>query len=171
MCSRPRTITLDGKRCDRKLWAHDTFVGFRSWSELRRPALAGLPFRFCGKRGWIETIPRRGYRLVGQWNGWTEVAWPRLSSNHQREPGIRSANCSLALRDSRGTHWSRNSHGIPLIGVALLAAMVAARLAFPPFESRKSFVSEADQYPASKRLPLSAGSLVSPEEDSVLPDS
>jgi DNA-binding winged helix-turn-helix (wHTH) protein len=53
-----------------KLWADDTFVDFDHGLNSAIQRLRDCLSDSAGKPRWVETIPRRGYRFIGQ------VEWP-----------------------------------------------------------------------------------------------
>jgi Tol biopolymer transport system component/DNA-binding winged helix-turn-helix (wHTH) protein len=157
-----------------KLWAHDTFVDFDHGLNSAVQRLRDCLSDSAGKPRWIETIPRRGYRFVGQVEWLDEGRLAEVVTQTTRQsPDQDSANASLALATQERTHWSRKlSWRIPLMCVTLLAAMVAARLAFPTVREPKVVrFRKLTNTPASKGCPYSAGSLVyfNQEEDSRAP--
>ena len=58
-----------------KLWADDTFVDFDHGLNSAVQRLRDCLSDSAGKPRWVETIPRRGYRFVGQVE-WSDAAPP-----------------------------------------------------------------------------------------------
>src|SRR5712672_1488085 len=66
-----------------KLWANDTFVDFDHGLNSAVQRLRDCLSDSAGKPRWIETLPRRGYRFIGQ----VEWADEGLSAEVLAQPG------------------------------------------------------------------------------------
>ena len=97
-----------------KLWADDTFVDFDHGlnSAIRR--LRDCLADSAGKPRWVETLPRRGYRFVGQveWSekavangGTVETPQAESTASANREPAREQETVQSAPTSSSFRHW------------------------------------------------------------------
>src|SRR5882757_8934789 len=67
-----------------RLWADDTFVDFDHGLNSAVQRLRDCLSDSAGKPRWVETIPRRGYRFVGQVE-WSDENSPEIVSKRASE--------------------------------------------------------------------------------------
>jgi TolB-like protein/DNA-binding winged helix-turn-helix (wHTH) protein len=115
------------------LWANDTFVDFDHGLNSAVQRLRDCLSDSAGKPRWIETIPRRGYRFVGQ------VEWPENGVSSEGLPPSRDGNeekgsgdaavssATAGLFQERGKLRGVGSR-IALLLVGMLVLMLAATL-------------------------------------------
>ncbi len=112
-----------------KLWAQDTFVDFDHGLNSAVQRLRDCLSDSAGKPRWVETLPRRGYRFVGQveWSDLSSKTLPKPSSERQDEgpdgetqPSVRVGPAQVPARASSF------SRPIALLIVVALALFLAA---------------------------------------------
>src|ERR1700694_3224996 len=105
-----------------KLWADDTFVDFEHGLNSAVQRLRDCLSDSAGKPRWVETVPRRGYRFVGQveWsdNGLSSAVVPRNGETLDESSAVGSLAPTTSERTLRS---KRLLWGLALIGVTLLA--------------------------------------------------
>ena len=112
-----------------KLWAQDTFVDFDHGLNSAVQRLRDCLSDSAGKPRWVETLPRRGYRFVGQveWSDLSSKTLPKPSSERQDEgpdgetqPSVRVGPAQVPARASSV------SRRIALLIVVALVLFLAA---------------------------------------------
>ncbi len=112
-----------------KLWADNTFVDFDHGLNSAVQRLRDCLSDSAGKPQWVETIPRRGYRFIGQ------VEWPEEGLSPEVPPPARNGNgpspaanpISTSPAESLPRERAVESRAIWL-GVALVALVIVAAL-------------------------------------------
>ena len=119
-----------------KLWADDTFVDFDHGLNSAVQRLRDCLSDSAGKPRWIETLPRRGYRFVGQVE-WSENGIPPEvlpQSDERREENnsndAASSSAGQEVSETRGRlrwGWIRSALVVAGALVLLLAATLIAK--------------------------------------------
>jgi DNA-binding winged helix-turn-helix (wHTH) protein/WD40 repeat protein len=146
-----------------KLWADDTFVDFDHGLNSAVQRLRDCLSDSAGKPQWVETIPRRGYRFVGQVEWLDEgLLTERISQTIGEGPDQDAANGTPVAATLERAHVRRKLlWGTALIAVTLLVAIAVARLANPGIPEPKALrFRKLANIQTSKGCPYSAGSLV-----------
>ncbi|MGE5206774.1 MAG: winged helix-turn-helix domain-containing tetratricopeptide repeat protein [Chlamydiota bacterium] len=118
-----------------RLWAEDTFVDFEHSLNSAVQRLRDCLSDTAGKPRWVETVPRRGYRFIGQVE-WPEEPVPQARGCEPAAPAIlEPVRSPLA-----GQHWVPRLVWIVLAGLCLMLwpAFKFAHNRFTPQESRST---------------------------------
>jgi len=115
-----------------KLWATDTFVDFDHGLNSAVQRLRDCLSDSAGKPQWVETIPRRGYRFIGQVE-WSDESLPSEIPSRPGNGGVQvessddEAQASVGLEPSDASRraWGFNRR-IALLAVAVLITLLAA---------------------------------------------
>jgi TolB-like protein/DNA-binding winged helix-turn-helix (wHTH) protein len=114
-----------------ELWADDTFVDFDHGLNSAVQRLRDCLSDSAGKPRWVQTIPRRGYRFIGQVE-WTDEGLPseilpKRASESQDEGSDREIQPSARVGPSPAPGIVRAfSRRIALLGVVALVLFLAA---------------------------------------------
>ena len=105
-----------------KLWADDTFVdfdhGLNSAIQRLRDCLADS----AGKPRWVETLPRRGYRFVGQ------VEWSEKTDANGRTVETLQTESTASINREPWHEITRKWRWFSLVGCVIIVAFVAGWL-------------------------------------------
>lgn len=113
-----------------KLWADDTFVDFDHGLNSAVQRLRDCLSDSAGKPRWVETIPRRGYRFVGQVE-WSDenppeiVSKPNNESQHQNSAEEAQASRSVGAVEASARVKGFGRRIASLVVVALLLFLAA----------------------------------------------
>jgi TolB-like protein/DNA-binding winged helix-turn-helix (wHTH) protein/Tfp pilus assembly protein PilF len=115
-----------------KLWANDTFVDFDHGLNSAVQRLRDCLSDSAGKPRWVETIPRRGYRFIGQVE-WSDESLPSEILSNPGNAGVQvessddeaQASVGLEASDASGRVWGVTRR-IAMLAVAVLIALLAA---------------------------------------------
>jgi TolB-like protein/DNA-binding winged helix-turn-helix (wHTH) protein/tetratricopeptide (TPR) repeat protein len=115
-----------------KLWATDTFVDFDHGLNSAVQRLRDCLSDSAGKPRWVETIPRRGYRFIGQVE-WSEESLPSEILSNPGNAGVQvessddeaQASVGLEASDASRRVWGVTRR-IAMLAVAVLIALLAA---------------------------------------------
>jgi TolB-like protein/DNA-binding winged helix-turn-helix (wHTH) protein len=117
-----------------KLWADDTFVDFDHGLNSAVQRLRDCLSDTAEKPLWVETIPRRGYRFIGQ-VGWSDGAGPSPSNDETvaRRGEMAPAREAEGLVDERLTdHVTGRARRLRIAAIPIVV-MAALLLAWPLF--------------------------------------
>ena len=114
-----------------KLWATDTFVDFDHGLNSAVQRLRDCLSDSAGKPQWVETIPRRGYRFIGQVE-WSDESLPSEIRSRPGNGGVQvessdsqgQAFVGLEPSDASRTTWGFNRR-IALLAVVVLISLLA----------------------------------------------
>jgi TolB-like protein/DNA-binding winged helix-turn-helix (wHTH) protein len=115
-----------------KLWANDTFVDFDHGLNSAVQRLRDCLSDSAGKPQWVETLPRRGYRFIGQveWSenrASSEILTPPPAGNGKKNPDQSAGSqADHPLSAADGKRRLRNR--VALLAVTVLALLLTAPL-------------------------------------------
>jgi eukaryotic-like serine/threonine-protein kinase len=123
-----------------RLWANDTFVDFDHGLNSAVQRLRDCLSDTADKPLWIETVPRRGYRFIGQVE-WLSGAGSRSQRNGEgaASPGDRAPEKQVEIAAAAPLPATQTSRGEPDRNATVWIAVVAALLLIWPllkFSSR-----------------------------------
>jgi TolB-like protein/DNA-binding winged helix-turn-helix (wHTH) protein len=114
-----------------KLWADDTFVDFDHGLNSAVQRLRDCLSDSAGDPRWVETIPRRGYRFVGdvKWSdqGITSEVLPQFDNgNRSKSADADALSVARELSKERGRLCARNRIALPIVAVWGFMLLIAA---------------------------------------------
>jgi DNA-binding winged helix-turn-helix (wHTH) protein len=96
-----------------RLWANDTFVDFDHGLNSAVQRLRDCLSDTAEKPRWIETIPRRGYRFIGQVTFDQEIAGSAIAKILQNSPQAISSHQELPKEQDRAVETRSRNHRDP----------------------------------------------------------
>ena len=156
-----------------KLWAGDTFVDFEHGLNSAVQRLRDCLSDSAGKPRWVETVPRRGYRFVGQveWsdNGLSSAVVPRNGETLDESSAVGSLAPTTSERTVRSKRllWRLALMGVTLLAVIFVAVVVRPSIPAPNVVRYRKLTNTQ----TLKFCPYSANNLVyfTQQEDSDAP--
>jgi DNA-binding winged helix-turn-helix (wHTH) protein/Tol biopolymer transport system component len=147
-----------------RLWPQDTFVDFDHGLNSAMQRLRDCLSDSAVNPRWIETIPRRGYRFVGQvdWVEQDSVSKQRSPANGNGLP--RYVNSDVisngAIQPERPVHKRGVWWAVAVAAMLVLAAIVAVREMSAVAEPRVVHFRKLTNTPGHKYCPYAAGNTV-----------
>ena len=118
-----------------KLWANDTFVDFDHGLNSAVQRLRDCLSDTAEKPLWVETIPRSGYRFIGQ-VGWSDGAGPSPSNEQTATPRGEMAlarDVEVPTDERLANHLPGQARGLRIAAIPIVV-VAALLLAWPQFK-------------------------------------
>jgi TolB-like protein/DNA-binding winged helix-turn-helix (wHTH) protein len=142
-----------------ELWSDDTFVDFERGLNSAVQRLRECLCDSAAKPRWIETIPRRGYRFIGQVQWFDKGIPSELLLNTEPEDEVQepTAETDVLVREESSRKWRANLR-VLRIGVVVVATAAVLLAAVP-------FIRQIRESAAARTRPIIRSLAVLPFEN------